>query len=97
MASPSAGTTARPSPEILRSPTLGAVMRARGLTGPCDEARVAFAVEVIEEARRRVIFDRLDGVLMGLSRGADPDVIARRLRRLADEVDGGPRVEERAA
>ena len=88
MASPSAGITARPPDRILRSPTLGAWRRQHGVTGWCDYARVWLAVEIIQEARRRAIFDQLDSILVGLTRLADPDTIARRLRRLADQIDG---------
>jgi hypothetical protein len=62
--------------------------------GMCAEARVLLAVEIVQEARRRAIVDQLDGILVGLIRaGADPDIIAGRLRRLADQIDtpGGAR------
>jgi hypothetical protein len=86
------------SDEKLLSPTLGAYRREHGITDDMSEfARVAFAFELVQEARRRAIIDQLDGVLVGLTRLADPDVIARRLRRIADMVDGGEQITEQAA
>jgi hypothetical protein len=67
-------------------PTLGAVLRARGLEpGMCEEARVAFAWELVCEAVRRAVIDRLDDILTASVN--DPQTIAGRLRRLADELD----------
>jgi hypothetical protein len=94
---PEAGTIARLPDEILRSPTLGAWRRAHGVTGPCEYARVAFAFEIVQAARRLWVIDQLGSVILGLTRGADPDHIAPRLRRLADLIDGGEQIEERAA
>jgi hypothetical protein len=82
-------------PDKLALPTLGANRRAQGTldedtTNPfapmLPEARVSFAFELVQEARRRAIADRLDGIYVGLSRRADPDNIGRRLRRLADQA-----------
>ena len=76
--------------EVLERPTVGAWLRAHGHEpGMCEEARVALAWEIVQEARRWWIFDRLESILGGLTRLADPDVIARRLRSLADLIDGG--------
>jgi hypothetical protein len=77
----------------LASPTLGAVRRAQGIAEDpavpfahmLPEARVAFAFELVQEARRRLIADRLDGISMGLSVGANPEAIVGRLRRLVEE------------
>jgi hypothetical protein len=78
----------------LASPTLGAIRRAHGVIEDAanpfahmlPEARVSLAFELVQEARRRAIADRLDCVYVGLARGADPDNVGRRLYRLADQV-----------
>jgi hypothetical protein len=70
------------------TPTLGAWRRARGVTGWCDEAKIAFAVAVVEEARRRVLLERLDGVCQFLAAGATPDQAMGRVVRLVDEFYG---------
>jgi hypothetical protein len=70
-------------PDKLASPTLGAIRRTQHIvedpSAPfahlLPEARVAFAWELMQEARRRAIADRLDGIYVGLSRRADPDNI----------------------
>lgn len=97
MASHHAGTIARPPDKILQSPTLGAYRRAHGITGWSEEARVLFAFEIVQAGRRLAVIDQLGSVILGLTRGADPDAVARRVRRLADLIDGGAHVEERAA
>jgi hypothetical protein len=74
-------------PELLAAPTLGAIMRRDGITGWCLDARVAFAYELIQEAIRRAAMDRLEGIFDGLIHGAEPRHIAKRLRRLADDID----------
>lgn len=67
--------------------TLGAYQCERGLgPGMCEEARIAIAHETAIEAVRLAIIDLLDGIFVGLDRGANPRHIAARLRGLADEI-----------
>jgi hypothetical protein len=81
-------------PEIpvakLRSPTLGAWQRANGVTGPCDEARVLLAVEIVHEAQRRILLERLDSIMEYLAVGATPDQAMARVRRLVVDYDARP-------
>jgi hypothetical protein len=67
--------------------TLGAVYRRKGVEpGMSVEGRVAFAHELVQEARRQEMAGRLEGMFDGLHHGADPDHIAGRMRRLAEAV-----------
>jgi hypothetical protein len=79
------------------TPTVGAVLRQRGATGWCAEAKVAFAVALAEEALRRVLLDRLDGVMHFLAVGGTPDQAVARLERLVCEYHGGTECREAAA
>jgi hypothetical protein len=82
---------------LMESPTLGAIRRRSGHTDElCEEARVLFALELVYEAQRRVLFDRLDGVMQFVACGADPDQIIRRLERLVDDYHGRVRLEAAA-
>jgi hypothetical protein len=67
------------------TPTLGAIMRRDGITGWCPEARVAFAVELVQEAIRRAVIDQLEPILTASVN--TPEAIAQRLRRIADAID----------
>jgi hypothetical protein len=69
-------------PEKLAAPTLGAVRRHTGVTNWCDEARVMFAVELVEEAQRRIILERLDSIMQFLAVGATSDQAMTRIERL---------------
>jgi hypothetical protein len=74
--------------ELLDTPTLGAYRRAHGLDDDlCVEARVALAVELVEEARRRIVLDRLDGIAQFLVAGATVDQAAPRIALLLQELD----------
>jgi hypothetical protein len=74
-------------PRVYLGETLGAVYRRKGVNpGMSVEGRVAFAHELVQEARRQEIGRRLVGMLEGLHHGADPNHIARRMRRVADQV-----------
>jgi hypothetical protein len=68
--------------ETLAKPTLGAVRRRLGIDGWCDEARIAFAYELVCEARRRILIDELEGVLRFMAAGATSDQALARLTRL---------------
>jgi hypothetical protein len=81
---------------LLASPTVGAWRRQHGITGMCDDARHLLAVALAEEAWRRSVFDRLDGILVALARGARPEHITARLRRLADDLEP-PTIQRQAA
>jgi hypothetical protein len=72
-------------PEMLASPTLGAWRREHGVTGWCDEAKVLFAVHLVQEARRRVLLDRLEGVYNNLAVGGNPDHAIDRLNKLVPQ------------
>jgi hypothetical protein len=72
--------------ELLASPTLGAIRRARGITGWPVEGRHAFAVAVAEEARRRLVIDRLDETLRFLTAGGTVDQAAGQIARLAADL-----------
>lgn len=72
---------------LLAAPTLGAWRRANGVTGMCDTARIALAAAIIHEAQRQATTWRLIGILDELRVGQRPDVIARRLHRLALDLD----------
>jgi hypothetical protein len=80
------GTAGCIPPERLAAPTLGAWRRAHGITGWALEGRHAFAVALVDEALRRAILDRLDGILIALHRGHDPRHIAARVTRLAVDL-----------
>jgi hypothetical protein len=73
--------------QLLAAPTLGAWRREHGVTGPSPYARHALAVAIVEEAIRDVIRWRLVAIFDDLRIGIRPDLIARRLHRLALEVD----------
>jgi hypothetical protein len=75
-------------PERLSTPTLGAVMQAAGATMWCDEAKVIFAATVVQEAQRRILLERLNGICHFLAAGATPDQAITRLVRLVDEFYG---------
>lgn len=70
---------------VLDRPTLGAWRRANGVTGMCEEARIALAWEMVSEAWRLILMDRLDALLAG--KITDPRHMARRLRWTADLID----------
>lgn len=73
-------------PDKLASPTLGAVRRQHDHGDEmCEEARVLLALELIYEARRLLLLERLDGVMQFLAAGAEPDQAMRRLRQLVDD------------
>jgi hypothetical protein len=74
--------------EKKNSPTLGAWRRQHGVTGWCDEAKVAFATEVVYEAQRRILMERLDGVCQFLAAGATPDQALARIERVVAEWQG---------
>jgi hypothetical protein len=87
--------------EKLQAPTLGAIRRQAGhIDDPCEwvceEARIAFAVELIREAQRRVLLDVLDSIMQFLAVGATPDQAMARIRKLVAEYDSRP-VTEAAA
>jgi hypothetical protein len=75
-------------PEMLASATLGSWRRANGVTSWSDYARVYLATLLIEEAQRRVLLERLDGIMQFLAAGAQPDQAMGRLVRLVDEYHG---------
>jgi hypothetical protein len=80
-------------PEALAAPTLGAIRRAQGIAEDpahpfahmCEEARVAFAWELGQEAKRRIVLERLDSIMQYLAVGATPDQAMTRLERLMAE------------
>jgi hypothetical protein len=75
-------------PRVYSRETLGAYRRRTGQPdGLCEEARVTIAYEAIQQARRNVMLDRLEGCFSGLQHHAEPEHVARRLRRLADQID----------
>jgi hypothetical protein len=74
--------------EKLAAPTLGAYRRRHGHTGWCEEARIAFAVELVQEAQRCILIEQLDGVMQFVAAGATPDQIVRRMERLVDDYHG---------
>jgi hypothetical protein len=82
---------------MLASPTLGAWRRAVGVTGWSDYARVHFATLLVQEAQRRVLLERLDGIMQFLVAGAMPDQAIVRIVRLVDEYHGGEIHREMAA
>ena len=78
---------------LLAAPTLGAIRRRAGHTDDpsgwvCAEAKVALAVELVQEAQRCALFDRLDGVMQFVAAGASPDQIVRRIERFVDDYHG---------
>jgi hypothetical protein len=73
-------------PDKLSSHTVGWWLRRDGRAGWCEEARVALALELVEEARRRIVLERLDGIMQFLTVGATVDQAAARLRRLLTEL-----------
>jgi hypothetical protein len=70
---------------VLAVETLGAYRRRTG-TGVAVEARVALAVALVEEARRRVLAERLAGVYRFLEAGATVEQAAARLDRILAEA-----------
>ena len=83
-------TPPAPLAENLEAETLGAYRRRNGDDRWCLEARVAFAVALVEEARRRILLDRLDGVMLFLHAGATVDQAADRLDRILAELRHRP-------
>lgn len=80
------------------SATLGAWRRAHGVDGPSDFAKVLLAVELVTEARRRILLERFDGVCRFLAVGGHPDQAIERVARLVDEYrHAGRRPEHREA
>jgi hypothetical protein len=77
-------------PETLAAPTLGALRRRQDVDDWCEEARIACAVELALEARRRTLIERLDSVMEFLAVGATPDQAMTRIRRLVAEYDDRP-------
>jgi hypothetical protein len=78
-------------PEKLAAPTLGAWRREHGVTDEwCDEAKVAFAVAIVEEAQRYILLERLDSIMQFLAVGATPDQAMARVRQLVAEYDDRP-------
>lgn len=71
----------------LDSPTIGAWRRARGITGWSDESRHMFAVAIVEEARRRALLERLDGIMHFLAVGGTVDQATTRLAVLMHDLD----------
>jgi hypothetical protein len=76
--------------EKLAAPTLGAWRRANGVEGWCDEARVLLAVELVHEAQRRILLERLDSIMEFVAVGATPDQAMNRIRRLVADYDNRP-------
>lgn len=72
---------------------MGAYRRRHGHIGWCEEARIALAVEVIQEAQRRVLIDVLDGVMQFLAAGATADQAMVRVRKLVADYDARPPTE----
>jgi hypothetical protein len=85
---PAKGWEALVPEAILNTPTLGAIRRRQGATDWCDEARAAFAVEVVREAQRWVLLERLDSIGEFLVVGATPDQAIARIERLVSEYRG---------
>jgi len=73
---------------VLARPTLGALRRARGLTGPGSSARHALAVEVVQEAARRAAAVQLESVFVALNRQHDIGVIGARLVHIGQQLRG---------
>jgi len=82
--------------DISREP-LWAWRQANGDRGLCEEARVALAVEIVQEAQRRALLERLDSVMEFLAVGATPDQAVARLECLIAEYRGGARRDLEAA
>lgn len=62
------------------------------------EVRRAVAAHMLDLITRRLVVHRLETALSGAARRANLEVLARELRRLADEIDPpGPDGEELAA
>jgi hypothetical protein len=74
-------------PDKLNSHTIGWWLRVDGRAGWCEEARVALALELVDEARRRIVLERLDGIMHFLAVGATVDQAGARLARLLQELE----------
>lgn len=77
-------------PETLTAATLGAHRRQHGHDDWCHEARLAFAFELVLEAQRRHLIERLDSIMEFLAYGATPDQAMVRVRRLVADYDDRP-------
>jgi hypothetical protein len=69
------------------SPTIGALRRSLGITGWTPEARHAFAMALVEEARRRALLERLDSIMHFLAVGGTVDQATIRLAVLMHDLD----------
>ena len=77
-------------PERLAAPTLGAYRREHGIDDWPLEARHLFAVTVVEEARRRLVLERLSGTYRFLEVGGTVDQATAQLLALTDTLTAGP-------
>jgi hypothetical protein len=73
-------------PARLAAPTLGAYRRAHGIGDWPIEARHLFAVTVVEEARRRLVLERLAGIYRFLEIGGTVDQATAQIVTLTSAV-----------
>lgn len=71
---------------LLESPTLGALRRRHGITGPCDEAKVLRSFLVADRLLAYHLVEELDGICRFVAAGGYVHQAAGRLARLLNRL-----------